>query len=77
MQALPGSPAIKTRRFFVREAGRGEQRLAQGAGQGHDPRIAEPQGRSPPLLRIDGGVRDPLKGWARKDGALAGTFSIQ
>jgi hypothetical protein len=22
-------------------------------------------------------VRDPLKGWTRKDGALAGTFSIQ
>jgi len=22
-------------------------------------------------------VRDPLKGWARKDGALAGTFSFQ
>jgi hypothetical protein len=22
-------------------------------------------------------VRDPLKGWARKDGALAGTFGIQ
>jgi hypothetical protein len=29
---------------LVGEAGRGEQRLAQGAGQGHDPRIAEPQG---------------------------------
>jgi hypothetical protein len=22
-------------------------------------------------------VRDPLKGWARKDGTLAGTFSFQ
>jgi hypothetical protein len=22
-------------------------------------------------------VRDPLKGWARKDGALAGTFGFQ
>jgi hypothetical protein len=22
-------------------------------------------------------VRDPLKGWARKDGALAGTFGLQ
>jgi hypothetical protein len=27
---------------LVGEAGRGEQRLAQGAGQGHDSRIAEP-----------------------------------
>jgi hypothetical protein len=56
------------------KAGRGEQRLAQGAGQGHDPRIAESKSRVPPPLRVDGGVCDPLKGWARKDGVLAGTF---
>jgi hypothetical protein len=28
-------------------------------------------------MRIDGGVRDPLKGWTREDTALADTFSIQ
>ena len=27
--------------------------------------------------RIDGGVRDPLEGWARKDTALADPFSMQ
>jgi hypothetical protein len=50
---------------------------AQGAGQGHDPRIAESKSRGLPPVRIYGRVRDPLKGWAREDGALAGTFSFQ
>src|SRR5581483_5959174 len=62
---------------LVGEAGGGEQRVAQGAGQGHDPRIPEPQGWGPPPRRIDGGVRDPLKGWARKDTALTDPFSMQ
>ena len=51
--------------------------MAQDAGQGLDPRVAEPQGRGPPPLRGHGGVRDPLKGWTRKDTTLADTFSIQ
>ena len=35
--------------------------------------------RSAGVLRppIGGGVRDPLKGWARKDGALACTSGLQ
>jgi hypothetical protein len=46
------------------------------AGQGgHDPRVAEPQGRGPPTV-LEGWPRDPLKGWARKDTALADTESI-
>src|SRR6185437_9077576 len=42
---------------------------------GHDPRVAEPQGRGPPTL-LNGGSRGPLKGWARKDTALADPESI-
>ena len=48
---------------------------AQGADQGHDPRVAEPQGWGPPTV-LEGWSRDPLKGWARKDTALADTESI-
>ena len=50
---------------------------AQGAGQGLDPRVAETHGCSSPPLRGDGGVRDPLEDWIRKDTALADTFSLQ
>ena len=53
------------------------QRDAQGAEQGHDPRVAEPQGRGPPPVRGQRGERDPLKGWARKDTTLPDTFSIE
>ena len=42
-----------------------------------DPRVAEPQGRGPPAVHVVVGLRDPLKGWARKDTALADTFSIE
>ena len=49
---------------------------AQGAGQGLDPRVAEPQGRGPPAILGEGGVCDPLNGWTRKDAALTDTFSI-
>ena len=59
---------------LVGDAGCGQQGGAQGAGQGHDPRIAKPQGWGPPPVRVNGRVRDPLKGWARKDGALASLF---
>src|SRR5208337_4582306 len=62
---------------LVRDAGGCQQGVAEGAGQGHDPRIAEPQGRGPPPVRGDGRVRDPLEGWTRKDGALAGALGIQ
>ncbi|MEW2386126.1 hypothetical protein AB0873_29140 [Micromonospora sp. NPDC047707] len=51
--------------------------MAEGAGQGHNPRIAKPQGRGPATRRINGGVRDPLKGWTREDAALTDTFSLQ
>src|SRR6266702_4536694 len=70
-------PGDQHTQVLVGEAGRGEQRGTQRAGQGHDPRITEPQGRGPTPLRIDGGVRDPLKGWTRKDTTLADSFSIQ
>jgi hypothetical protein len=30
-----------------------------------------------PAIVGDGGLCDPLKGWARKDGALADPFSVQ
>jgi hypothetical protein len=51
----------------VGEADDGVQGQAQGTEQGHDPRVAEPQGRGPPAFGGDRGQRDPLKGWARKD----------
>jgi hypothetical protein len=59
----------------VGEAADGMNAGAQGAGQGHDPRVAEPQGRGPPAV-LDGWPRDPLKGWARKDTTLADTESV-
>ena len=49
----------------------------QGAEQGHDPRISEPQCGRPPAVLGEGGLRDPLKGWARKDTTLPDTFSIE
>src|SRR6185437_3065294 len=55
----------------------GEEGVAEGAGQGRDPWIAEPQGRGPPPVRGHGRVRDPLKGRTRKDGALAGALGFQ
>src|SRR5690349_23609462 len=48
---------------------------AQGADQGHDPRVAAAQGWGPPTV-LEGGSRGPLKGWARKDTALADPESI-
>src|SRR6266487_1059398 len=56
---------------LVGDAGDGEQRVGQGAGQGLDPRVAEPQGWGPAAIVGDGGLRDPRKGWTRKDRALA------
>jgi hypothetical protein len=47
------------------------------AGQGHDPGLAEPQGRGPPAILGEGGLCDPLDGWARKDADLAGTHGLQ
>ena len=61
----------------VGDAGDGAQGDAQGAGQGLDPKNAETHGCSSPPLRGDGGVRDPLEDWIRKDTALASTFSLQ
>src|SRR6478752_2316587 len=48
----------------------------ESAGQGHDPRVAEPQGWGPPTVH-EGRPRDPLKGWTRKDTTLTDPFSIQ
>jgi hypothetical protein len=55
----------------------GVQPDTQGGDQGHDPRVAEPQGRGPPAVGGDRRQRDPLKGWARKDTTLAGALSIK
>jgi hypothetical protein len=49
---------------------------AEGAGQGHDPGIAEAQG-SGAASRLARWLCDPRKGWARKDTALTGPFSVQ
>jgi hypothetical protein len=57
------SPVIKARRLLV-VMPVGQEHLAQGAGQGLDPRIAEPQGRGPPPVRVCGRVRDPVCGIA-------------
>src|SRR5688500_15743184 len=59
----------------VGEAADGMDAGAQRADQGHDPRVAEPQGWGP-LTGLDGRSRDPLKGCARKDTALADTESV-
>src|SRR6185312_3503882 len=59
----------------VGEPGDDVQPRAQRADQGHDPRVAEPQGWGPPTV-LEGGSRGPLKGWARKDTALADPESI-
>ncbi len=56
---------------------RGVQTDTQGAEQGHDPRISEPECGRPPAILGEGGLCDPLKGWARKDTALPATFSIE
>ena len=40
------------------------------------PRISEPECGRPPAILVEGGLCDPLKGWARKDTALADPFSI-
>src|SRR5580765_1422236 len=42
----------------------GVQGDTQGAEQGHDPRIAEPERGRPPAILGQGGLCDPLKGWA-------------
>lgn len=62
---------------LVADAGDGEGGGAQGAGQGLDPRVAEPQSRGPPAVLGEGGACDPLKGWTRKGATLADTFSIE
>lgn len=51
-------------------------RHGQGAGQGHDPRVAEPQGWGPPAVH-EGRSRDPLKGWTRKDTTLTDLVMVQ
>src|SRR5512132_4709577 len=54
------------------------EQQGQGAGQGHDPGIAEAQGSGwVSRLAIGGWLRDPRKGWARKDTPLTGSFSVQ
>src|SRR5690242_3264937 len=55
----------------------GVQADTQGAEQGHDPRISEPQCGRPPAILGEGGLRDPLKGWARKDTTLPDPLSIE
>src|SRR6266571_2897769 len=67
----PGAQAL------VRDAGDGEAQHGQRAGQGLDPRVAEPQGRRPSAILGEGGLCDPLKGWTRKAAsALADTYSL-
>src|SRR6266568_4759474 len=67
----PGAQAL------VRDAGDGEAQHGQRAGQGLDPRVAEPQGRGPPAIRCEGGLCDPLEDWTRKAAsALADTYSL-
>ena len=61
----------------VRDAGDGVDPDGESADQGHDPRVAEPQGWGPPAVGGDRWQRDPLKGWARKDTALTDTLSMQ
>ncbi len=39
--------------------------------------VTEPQGRGPPAILGEGGLCDPLKGWARQDTSLPDTFSIE
>ena len=70
---MPGGQGTQA---LVGQAAGAEQRPGQGAGLGHDPGLAEPQGRGPPAILGEGGLCGPLNGWARKDAVLAGTHSL-
>jgi Alcohol dehydrogenase GroES-like domain len=74
--ATPGLVNSTAFRQLVSDNG-AAMKQGHNVGQGHDPGIAEAQRRGPPPIVIGRWVRDPLKGWARKDGALAGTFGFQ
>ncbi|WP_211882702.1 hypothetical protein [Pseudarthrobacter albicanus] len=50
---------------------------AESSEQGHDPWVTKPQGRGPLAVLSEGGLCDPLKGWARQDTALPDMFSIE
>jgi hypothetical protein len=69
------SPVIKARRLLLVMPVAASRVVHRAAARGHDPRIAESE-PGPLPVRVNGGVRDPLKGWAREDGDLAGTFSF-
>src|SRR5258708_15115066 len=62
---------------LVRDAGDGVQRAGEGAGQGHDSRVTEPQSRGPPAILREGGLRYPRKGWTIEDTSLADFLSLQ
>jgi len=62
-----GQPGGQGAQALVGDTAGAGQRQGQGAGQGHDPGLAEPQGRGPPAILGEGGLCDPLDGWARKD----------
>ena len=73
----PSSAVTRARRLRLVNAGDGVEGDAQGAEPGPWTRGSPNRsGWGPPALLGDGGLRDPLKGWARKDTALADTFSI-
>src|SRR5580704_16289750 len=49
----------------------------EASGHPSYPKSAEPEGRGPPPVRVHGRVRDPLEGWVREDGCLAGALGFQ
>ena len=61
----------------VGDAGDREQHGGDRAGQGLDPKVAEPQCGRLPALPGEGGPGDPLDDWTHKCRALAGGFSLQ
>src|SRR5262245_38896633 len=62
---------------LVGDAGDREQHGGDGAGQGLDSKVAEPECGRLPAAVGDGGLGDPFNDWTHKHSALADCFSVQ
>jgi hypothetical protein len=71
------SAAVKARRLLLVRPQAPNSVRDKAPARAMTPGLAEPQGRGPPAVLGEGGLCDPLDGWARKDAVLAGTHSLQ